>query len=105
MYVQLLSSALYEWVHELSGPPLIAEVRLRRAEMLAPGGHDDAFACGILAAEVAYDCALIKLSAAMGIEATIEQFAHPPVERVRLERALANAGIDIISLVPISRVA
>ncbi len=104
MYVHLLSSALDDWADELSGPQLVDQVRLRRAEMLTPGGHDVASAGIDLAAEVAYDCALIKLSAATGIEVTAERFTQPRAERARLERALATAGVDITSLARSARV-
>jgi hypothetical protein len=80
-----------------------------RAEALGPAG-DDAMAMyvqllsadrshrsaeGSLANDVQYDCALIRLCAATGIETTAACFEQPRVERARLERALATTGMDL----------
>ena len=61
MYMDILSSALDTWVDELSGRALIDYALSCRAEALAVGPHrgDTAYSC--LAAEIAYDRALIKL--------------------------------------------
>jgi hypothetical protein len=48
-----------------------------------------------LAAEVAYDRALIKLCEAHSIEVVDMNFLHPRQERARLEAALVAAGIDL----------
>ena len=48
-----------------------------------------------LAYDVDYDCALIRLCAAAGIETTPASFGQPGAERARLERALATTGFDL----------
>jgi hypothetical protein len=48
-----------------------------------------------VAAEVAYDCALINLAAVHGIDVSPRNFAHPKISRVRLEASIAEVGIDL----------
>jgi hypothetical protein len=55
--------------------------------------HGDAYAT--LAKEIAYDRALIKLSAAFNIDAKAADFVHPGVERGRLERELAARDVNL----------
>lgn len=51
-----------------------------------------------LAAELAYDRALIWLAHSLGIDATARDFSRPRIARQRLERALTDKGIDVESL-------
>ena len=52
-----------------------------------------------MVAEVMYDRALISLAAELGIDVTPTNFAHPRIERDRLELALAQRGLDLASTV------
>ena len=98
MYVDILSSALDIWVDELAGPALIDYAMSCRAEMLGAGPHCGATAYSSLAAEIAYDRALIKLCETIGVTVMATSFAYPREERARLERSLANSGIDLPAL-------
>ncbi len=97
MYSQILSSALASWVDEPTGDALIDYALARRTEMLVPRGYHGESALSSLAAEVAYDRALLKLCEAHGIDVTDLDFVRPEVERARLEEALALAGLDLRS--------
>lgn len=92
MYAALLSSVLSDWVDELQGEALIDFAQVCRAQMLnSPGGT----AVVALAAELSYDRALIKVCEAHGIYTTPQRFSQPRAERLRLERALFEVGIDL----------
>jgi hypothetical protein len=78
MYVDILSSALEGWVNELTGSALIDDSLGRRLQML--GIHHGASAFQALAAEVAYDRALISLCAEHRIEVVTSDFAHPQAD-------------------------
>lgn len=96
MYSDLLSSVFEDWVDELTGAALVDYALVCRVEMLTPrstGSASDA-----LAAEIAYDRALIKLCAARDIVVDVTAFARPRPERERLERALAAVGLDLVAL-------
>jgi len=94
MYTHLLSSIFEDWVDELTGAPLVDYALLCRTEMLAP--RDAASACIALAAEIAYDRALIKLCASQQIAVDVMGFSQPRSERERLERELAATGVDLV---------
>ena len=49
-----------------------------------------------IAAEVAYDSALVQVCGKYGIETEPARFASPTTERQRLERELALRGIDLV---------
>jgi len=98
MYVDILSSALDSWIDELTGFALVDYVLDRRAEMLRTGPHNGYTAYSSLAADVAYDRALIKLCELNYVTVTPTSFAFPSRERARLERELAAAGIDLARL-------
>jgi hypothetical protein len=95
MYSHILSSALDDWVDELTGDALMDYALVCRSEMLLPRGHQGESALTSLAAEVAYDRALLKLCEAHGINVVDLSFLHPQEERARLEAALAMAGLDL----------
>jgi len=97
MYTHLLLSVFDDWVDELTGSALVDYAVVCRAEMLASVPYRGESTSLALAAEVSYDRALIKLCLANGIEADSLGFSHPGTERARLERDLANAGIDLVA--------
>jgi hypothetical protein len=96
MYVQLLSAVLMADRADSSAPgELLLRARTSRRQLLASPDHSRCSAERDLAYEVHYDCALIRLCAAEGIETTPTAFGQPRVERTRLERALATTGMDL----------
>ena len=96
MYVQLLSAALTsEGADSYVPGELISLARTSRHQMLTPSDRLSRSAEDDLAYDVHYDCALIRLCAAAGIETTPASFGQPMVERARLERALAQKGMDV----------
>jgi hypothetical protein len=97
MYDHILSSALNDWVDELSGDALVEYALVCRNEMRHAPRYQGETALVALAAEVAYDRALIKLCEAHGIGGADMSFLHPRQERARLEAALVAAGIDLAS--------
>ena len=98
MYVDILSSAMDAWVEELTGNALIEYALVCRAQLLSlptPSGNT---ASRALAAEIAYDRALIRLCETHEIEVAITNFSFPKPERARIERLLAVAGVDLPAL-------
>jgi hypothetical protein len=97
MYVDILSSALDQWVTDLNGPDLIEYALLCREELRAltppPGGS----AYTALAAEIAYDRALIALCTERGIDAHATNFSYPTSERRHIEAVLRDDGVDLDS--------
>lgn len=98
MYVDILASSLDSWVDELTGTALVDYALVCRAEMLGAGPHRGDTAYASLAAEIAYDRALIKLCETNGVAVQATSFDFPRQERARLERELAVAGIDLAAL-------
>ena len=100
MYVDILSSALDEWVTDLAGPELIEYAVLCRDELRAvapPHASSADSAYTALAAEIAYDRALIAICTEHGIYAHATTFAYPMEERKRIEALLVEEGIDLDS--------
>jgi hypothetical protein len=95
MYAHILSSALDDWVDELTGDALVDYALVCRVEMHRPSQYEGQTALTALAAEVAYDRALIKLCEAHRVGVGDLSFLHPQQERARLEVALAAAGVDL----------
>jgi hypothetical protein len=101
MYVGLLSAVL-----DTDGPTafatgeLLSLARTHRSRMLASAQDPHPSADWSLAYDVIYDSALIRLSAAVGIEAAPALFGQPRDERARLELALAEAGVDLTDAGP-----
>lgn len=97
MYVDILSSALDDWVTDLGGPDLIDYALLCRDELrlVAPPRGGSAYTA--LAAEIAYDRALIALCTERGIDAHATSFAYPRAERQRIEMVLKHEGLDLDS--------
>lgn len=98
MYTQLLTSAPRGSLENLQGEALLCYTLDCRSEMLASGPITRATAMSALAMEVAYDCALLKLCAANGIDTVATDFSRPAQDRRRLEAALQELGIDLASL-------
>jgi hypothetical protein len=97
MYVDILSSALDEWVTDLVGPDLIAYALLCREELRAVSPPKGGSAYVALAAEIAYDRALITLCTERGIDAHATSFSYPMSERRRIEAMLRHDGVDLDS--------
>jgi hypothetical protein len=96
MYVQLLSAVLTSDRADAYAPgELLSLARTRRHQMLTSTSRARPSAERDLAYDVNYDCALIRLCAAAGIETAPASFGQPGVERGRLEHALAEAGVDL----------
>jgi hypothetical protein len=99
MYSEILAKALEDELESedaTSARPmsevreLFKSVNERRARVLETTdlAPEDRVAC-----EIAYDVAIMKLCAAVGIEVTPDQFSFPTSERAHLERQLAEAGM------------
>jgi len=96
IYSHILSSALDELTGDaLTGDALSDYALVCRSEMLMPRGYQGESPLTSLAAEVAYDRALLKLCEAHGINVVDPNFMQPQRERARLETALAMAGLDL----------
>ncbi len=97
MYVDILSSALDQWVTDLNGPDLIEYTLLCREELRAVTPPQGGSAYTALAAEIAYDRALIALCTERGIDAHATSFSYPASERRRIEAILRHDGVDLDS--------
>jgi hypothetical protein len=98
MYVQLLSAVLMSDATEAATPgELLSFARTCRQQMLTSLDHARSSAERDLAYDVSYDCALIRLCLAVGLPATPASFGQPRDERARLERALAEVGLDLVT--------
>lgn len=95
MYVDILSSALDDWVAVLGGRELIEYALMCRDELRAVGPPEGGSAYTALAAEIAYDRALIALCTERGIDAHATSFAYPRAERHRIEMVLKQDGLDL----------
>ncbi len=98
MYVDMLTTALKGWDSELSGSELVEYVIDCRKRLLVSGIGTSADADVSLAAELAYDRALILLCWDLGIEVGPAGFASPFSERSRVEAVASAAGVDIATL-------
>jgi len=99
MYVDMLVGALDAWDLQLSSEELLDHALDCRVKMLATGTAHGASAFQALAAEVAYDRALIHLCNNVGIGTAPSEFHQPHVERSRLEQCLAGqADVDMVAL-------
>ncbi len=98
MYVELLSTALDAWVEPLSDEEILRYALDRRAEMLRASNLPEADVYDVIATEVTYDCALLKLCERSHVDATVTAFCFPRAERARVERALARHGTDLAAL-------
>ncbi len=93
-YADLLTQALGSG--EDAGRPnglLLSDLVRSRARLGATSG--DVPVAEVLARELSYDGALIRLCRSLDVETEPIRFANPAVERARLERELARRGIDL----------
>jgi hypothetical protein len=97
MYIEVLFGAINGWDADLLGDDLVDYVFECRAALPAQDLGAGVWSETALIAEVAYDRALINLAAEYGIDVTPANFAHPKIERERLETALARRGLDLRS--------
>jgi hypothetical protein len=95
MYTQILAEALKGWSHDLTDDELLEYVIARRARLPARDLGAGSWSVVSLATEVTYDCALINLAAAQGIDVSPKHFAHPKIARDLLEGELVARGIDL----------
>jgi hypothetical protein len=95
MYLHLLRSVLDDWVDEFDGPALVDYAVTCRKVMLSPAPPSGDAAHVALAAEIAYDRALVKLCTTRGVAVDVMAFSHPAQARARLERELAVLGISL----------
>lgn len=95
MYVEILSGAINDWDRELSGDGLVDYVLRCRAALPARNLGAGVWSESTVVAEVLYDRALIALAVEYGVDVTPTNFAHPKIERERLELALAQRGLDL----------
>ena len=92
MYVDMLSSALEAWEPDLSGEELVDHALECRVRMLATGTAHGASAYEALAAEVAYDRALICLCGYVGIVAGPADSINPTLRACVCEESLLDHG-------------
>jgi hypothetical protein len=97
MYIELLSTLLTTDLETAALDPaeLLSLVRERRYRMLTSIRRFGHAVEWNLAYDADYDCALIRLCAAFGIDAGPTSFGQPREERSRLEQALTEAGVDL----------
>jgi hypothetical protein len=95
MYVTLLSGALDLWDVDLDDDALLDHVRHCRAALPAQDLGAGVMSETALAAEIAYDRALVCLAAQWSIDVTPKNFMHPRIERERLEFELVARGVDL----------
>ena len=95
MYVALLSGALDLWDVDLDDDALLDHVRDCRTALPARHLGAGVMSGAALAAEIAYDRALVCLAAQRGIDVTPTNFTHPRIERERLEFELICQGVDL----------
>jgi hypothetical protein len=95
MYVTLLSGALDLWDADLDDDALLDHARDCRAALPARDLGAGVMSGTALAAEIAYDRALVYLAAQSGIDVTPTNFAHPRIERERLELELVLRGVNL----------
>lgn len=99
MYVDVLSDAFRASDSGLTGERLVERVVACRIQMLTARRSSDTTAYDLLAMEIAYDAALIRLCDDLGVPADVANFANPLVERSRIEGVLADTcGLDLSAL-------
>ena len=103
MYMELLDRSLESWDDQMADDPLLEHVLTLRAALPLHRFGAGARSEETLAAEVAYDRAIINLAARHGIDVAPVRFAHPKIERKRLESELAEVGIDLEVQAPTTR--
>jgi hypothetical protein len=105
MYAHLVASALGE-LEKSQGSPVAATAlselrrcrRQLRMSLASRTGRD--WAPAAVADQVAYDVALTRLARSLGVECDPTTFDRPEQQRLRLERAIAVAGIQLNATEP-----
>jgi hypothetical protein len=95
MYVTVLSGALDRWDSDLDDEALLDYVRDCRAALPARDLEAGMPSESALVAEVGYDRGLVCLATRYGIDASPRDFAHPKIERERLEFELVTRNVDL----------
>jgi len=100
MYTELLMAAFGQRSGDGAGvteqDAIDEAVRCRtQREEGAPPAADGDMVPVVLALEIAYDVALLRLALIAGVEADPARFEQPRRERERLERALSERGIGL----------
>jgi hypothetical protein len=95
MYVEVQQRSLENSDEEPVDDYLLDNVLALRAALPLHDLGAGMWSVEALAAEVAYDRALINLAARHGIDVAPVHFAHPRIERKRLEFELAWLGVDL----------
>jgi hypothetical protein len=95
MYVALLSGALDLFDPDLDDDALLDHVRECRAALPAHDLGAGVWSETAVVAEIAYDRSLVCLAARWGINVTPTNFAHPKIERDRLELELERRGVSL----------
>ncbi|MGH9018739.1 MAG: hypothetical protein ACRDY1_13400 [Acidimicrobiales bacterium] len=95
MYVDLLSSALGGLGDGLTGLPLIDHARRCRDALTRPAAYGARRSADVLAVEIAYDRALIRLCTLHAIAVDPRAFLFPHEARERLEAELAVQGVSL----------
>jgi hypothetical protein len=98
IYGDIVTSELFTWVEGASGDRLVDYTLACRAAMFAARSTGAEDPLGQLAAEIAYDRALIKLCAERGIEVGDTDFGSPRTIRLFLEYQLYRVGVDLHAL-------
>jgi len=99
MYSQLLLSALADETLVDQPAELLARLLGSRRRLLS-ASEEKLEVGGDMAANLAYDVALLLFCKSRGIDCDPRQYAHVLVERRRLEAKLAEIGIDVATLIP-----
>jgi hypothetical protein len=95
MYVEILSGVVKRDDPGTAEEDLLARLVACRAALPWRGLGSGVWSEEALVAEVTYDRALITFAARRGIDVAPHRFAHPQIERERLEAALLEQGIDL----------
>ena len=95
IYADIVTNRLSTWIDTASGDRLIDYTLACRAEMFAARRTAAADPLALLAAEIAYDRALMRLCAERGIEIEASDFASPRTTRLVLENELYRVGVDL----------
>jgi|HubBroStandDraft_5_1064220.scaffolds.fasta_scaffold1080873_1 hypothetical protein len=95
MYVALLSGALDLFDTDLDDDALLDHVRECRAALPVHDLGAGVWSETAVVTEIAYDRSLVCLAARCGIDVTPRNFAHPKIERDRLELELERRGVDL----------
>jgi hypothetical protein len=95
MYVTLLSGALDLFDPDFDDDALLDHVRQCRAALPVRDLGAGVWSEAAVVAEIAYDRSLVCLAARWGIDVTPTNFAHPKIERDRLEFELEQRGVDL----------